>query len=444
MTYDAEGVIKRKREDGRQERSEEKEEPRTRKSRGEETTTIQEPEEERENTGAGEQSTKREPTFTQELKGEEDTASNVIETEGETRKAGRLEDRRNQWATPNPTEEKSGDHLLAGRAPGGTWPSQCVVHLGVPLPCPRFVVLLGPLFPQLHLPRWDPCQGRGPKPGPPTARTRSSSRRMRHWVSALFPGLPVRCTPPDRGPPVSLASPHSGGGIGTEAHEFLCASAGPLMGCRSGPGLPAGAPPRLPPPLTSSFIPGSAQAPITLSAPRSPLVVSRQSGLSSFRLCSEFVITSLQGRHFILPLCFSSGAVEPPGDSWIFYGFRFFSAQGVPLFATGLSWPSSGSGSQDYCAKIGGRWELCFTRAAPSASIHTPINKQTIAASDIRRYVVTLTIEPYSLLKPVNLHFVQYNQVQRTVDNETYQQPQFSLAILVSEYHCHPLLDLKY
>ncbi|KAJ1130940.1 hypothetical protein NDU88_009284 [Pleurodeles waltl] len=135
MTYDAEGVIKRKREDGRQERSEEKEEPRTRKSRGEETTTIQEPEEERENTGAGEQSTKREPTFTQELKGEEDTASNelkgeedtasnVIETEGETRKAGRLEDRRNQWATPNPTEEKSGDHLLAGRAPGGTWPSQ--------------------------------------------------------------------------------------------------------------------------------------------------------------------------------------------------------------------------------------------------------------------------------------------------------------------------------
>ncbi|KAJ1203121.1 hypothetical protein NDU88_006915 [Pleurodeles waltl] len=128
MTYDAEGVIKRKREDGRQERSEEKEEPRTRKSRGEETTTIQEPEEERENTGAGEQSTKREPTFTQELKGEEDTASNVIETEGETRKAGRLEDRRNQWATPNPTEEKSGDHLLAGRAPGGTWPSQAIQH----------------------------------------------------------------------------------------------------------------------------------------------------------------------------------------------------------------------------------------------------------------------------------------------------------------------------
>ncbi|KAJ1123158.1 hypothetical protein NDU88_001631 [Pleurodeles waltl] len=80
MTYDAEGVIKRKREDGRQERSEEKEEPRTRKSRGEETTTIQEPEEERENTGAGEQSTKREPTFTQELKGEEDTASNIQAT----------------------------------------------------------------------------------------------------------------------------------------------------------------------------------------------------------------------------------------------------------------------------------------------------------------------------------------------------------------------------
>ncbi|KAJ1186081.1 hypothetical protein NDU88_002865 [Pleurodeles waltl] len=124
MTYDAEGVIKRKREDGRRERSEEKEEPRTRRSRGEETTIIQEREEEQENTMAGEQSTKREPTFTQELKGEEDTASKVIETEGETRKAGRLEDRKNQWATPNPTEEKSGDHLRAGRAPGGTWPSQ--------------------------------------------------------------------------------------------------------------------------------------------------------------------------------------------------------------------------------------------------------------------------------------------------------------------------------
>ncbi|KAJ1172978.1 hypothetical protein NDU88_004820 [Pleurodeles waltl] len=124
MTYDAEGVIKRKREDGRRERSEEKEEPRTRRSRGEETTIIQEPEEERENTVAGEQSTKGEPTFTQELKGEEDTASKVIETEGETRKSGRLEDKKNQWATPNPTEEKSGDHLHAGRAPGGTWPSQ--------------------------------------------------------------------------------------------------------------------------------------------------------------------------------------------------------------------------------------------------------------------------------------------------------------------------------
>ncbi|KAJ1127541.1 hypothetical protein NDU88_005940 [Pleurodeles waltl] len=124
MTYDAEGVIKRKREDGREERSEEKEEPRTRRSRGEETTIIQEPEEERENTVAGEQSTKGEPTFTQDLKGEEDTASKVIETEGETRKSGRLEDKKNQWATPNPTEEKSGDHLRAGRAPGGTWPSQ--------------------------------------------------------------------------------------------------------------------------------------------------------------------------------------------------------------------------------------------------------------------------------------------------------------------------------
>ncbi|KAJ1206382.1 hypothetical protein NDU88_001787 [Pleurodeles waltl] len=75
MTYDAEGVIKRKREDGRRERSEEKEEPRTRRSRGEETTITQEPEEERENTVAGEQSTKGEPVINQELEGEEDTAS---------------------------------------------------------------------------------------------------------------------------------------------------------------------------------------------------------------------------------------------------------------------------------------------------------------------------------------------------------------------------------
>ncbi|KAJ1088743.1 hypothetical protein NDU88_001898 [Pleurodeles waltl] len=86
MTYDAEGVIKRKREDGRRERSEEKEEPRTRRSRGEETTITQEPEEERENTVAGEQSTKGEPVINQELEGEEDTVSKVIETEGETRK----------------------------------------------------------------------------------------------------------------------------------------------------------------------------------------------------------------------------------------------------------------------------------------------------------------------------------------------------------------------
>ncbi|KAJ1166631.1 hypothetical protein NDU88_007030 [Pleurodeles waltl] len=75
MTYDAEGVIKRKREDGRRERSEEKEEPRTRRRRGEETTITQEPEEERENTVAGEQSTKGEPAINQELEGEEDTAS---------------------------------------------------------------------------------------------------------------------------------------------------------------------------------------------------------------------------------------------------------------------------------------------------------------------------------------------------------------------------------
>ncbi|KAJ1187648.1 hypothetical protein NDU88_004422 [Pleurodeles waltl] len=110
MTYDAEGVIKRKREDGRQERSEEKEEPRTRKSRGEETTTIQEPEEERENTGAGEQSTKREPTFTQELKGEEDTASNVrsVRCVRRTPLGDRADRSRVSWACAGRGEEWGG------------------------------------------------------------------------------------------------------------------------------------------------------------------------------------------------------------------------------------------------------------------------------------------------------------------------------------------------
>ncbi|KAJ1109447.1 hypothetical protein NDU88_006807 [Pleurodeles waltl] len=50
----------------------------------------------------------------------------------------------------------------------------------------------------------------------------------------------------------------------------------------------------------------------------------------------------------------------------------FLSAPGVPLCATGLSWSSLGSGSQDYCAKISGRRELRFTHAAPSASSHAP------------------------------------------------------------------------
>ncbi|KAJ1211162.1 hypothetical protein NDU88_006523 [Pleurodeles waltl] len=113
MTYDAEGVIKRKREDGREERSEEKEEPRTRRSRGEETTITQEPEEERENTVAGEQSTKGEPAINQELKGEEDTASKVIETEGGTRNgvgAGRAALGRRSFGLP--------DSLVTVRASG--------------------------------------------------------------------------------------------------------------------------------------------------------------------------------------------------------------------------------------------------------------------------------------------------------------------------------------
>ncbi|KAJ1177107.1 hypothetical protein NDU88_002369 [Pleurodeles waltl] len=136
MTYDAEGVINSRREDGQGETTERKEEPRTRRSRSEETA-IGEPEEEREVAGTGEPTTKRETASIWELEEEKDTAEagesvaargntaiRVPETEEETRKSGRLEEGKNHWATPGPDEEKPGDHPRAGRAPGGTWPSQ--------------------------------------------------------------------------------------------------------------------------------------------------------------------------------------------------------------------------------------------------------------------------------------------------------------------------------
>ncbi|KAJ1088292.1 hypothetical protein NDU88_001450 [Pleurodeles waltl] len=112
MTYDAEGVINIRREDGRERSGEKREEPRTRGSRSEEIA-IGASEEEKDTVEAGESVAAR--------------GSNAIRvpgTEEETQKSGRLEGRRNHWATPGPDEEKSGDHPRAGRAPGGTWPSQ--------------------------------------------------------------------------------------------------------------------------------------------------------------------------------------------------------------------------------------------------------------------------------------------------------------------------------
>ncbi|KAJ1184424.1 hypothetical protein NDU88_001231 [Pleurodeles waltl] len=185
MTYDAEDVINIRREDGRKRSGKKKEEPRTRGSRSEEiaigaseeereTAVTGEPttegetaitrgpeeekdtveagetrgsrseeiaigasEEERETAVTGEPTTEGETAITRGPEEEKDTveagvsvtargstAIRVPGTEEETQKSGRLEGRRNHWATPGPDEEKSGDHPSAGRAPGGTWPSQ--------------------------------------------------------------------------------------------------------------------------------------------------------------------------------------------------------------------------------------------------------------------------------------------------------------------------------
>ncbi|KAJ1145260.1 hypothetical protein NDU88_011551 [Pleurodeles waltl] len=136
MTYDAEGVINIRREDGREGSGKKKEEPRTRGSRSEEIA-IGASEEEKETAVTGEPTTERETAITRGPEEEKDTvevgesvaargstAIRVPRTEEETQKSGRLEGRRNHWATPGPDEEKSGDHPRAGRAPGGTWPSQ--------------------------------------------------------------------------------------------------------------------------------------------------------------------------------------------------------------------------------------------------------------------------------------------------------------------------------
>ncbi|KAJ1199653.1 hypothetical protein NDU88_003486 [Pleurodeles waltl] len=143
MTYDAEGVINIRREDGRERSGEKKEEPRTRGSRSEEIA-IGASEEEKETAVTGEPTTERETAITRGPEEEKDTvevgesvaargstAIRVPRTEEETQKSGRLEGRRNHWATPGPDEEKSGDHPRAGRAPGGTWPSQATEVVAV-------------------------------------------------------------------------------------------------------------------------------------------------------------------------------------------------------------------------------------------------------------------------------------------------------------------------
>ncbi|KAJ1214466.1 hypothetical protein NDU88_002085 [Pleurodeles waltl] len=72
MTYDAEGVINIRREDGRERSGEKKEEPRTRGSRSEEIA-IGASEEERETTVTGEPTTERETAITRGPEEEKDT-----------------------------------------------------------------------------------------------------------------------------------------------------------------------------------------------------------------------------------------------------------------------------------------------------------------------------------------------------------------------------------
>ncbi|KAJ1169844.1 hypothetical protein NDU88_001732 [Pleurodeles waltl] len=182
--------------------------------------------------------------------------------------------------------------------------------------CPRFIVLHDPFSPQLHLLQWVPCQGRGPCSGPLAARSRSFTRllavpdflvRVLAESAALVPlgslGAPpgFRTTfrtsglllfSPNRGPPVPSTSPLAGGGIETEAHEFFRASAGPLLGCRSGPARPAGASFRLPPPLTWFVIPRPAQAPIVLPAP-DPFSPYQGRAASQLSACARILLSRL-------------------------------------------------------------------------------------------------------------------------------------------------------
>ncbi|KAJ1091582.1 hypothetical protein NDU88_004701 [Pleurodeles waltl] len=72
MTYDAEGVINIRREDGRERSGEKKEEPRTRGSRSEEIA-IGASEEEKETAVTGEPTTERETAITRGPEEEKDT-----------------------------------------------------------------------------------------------------------------------------------------------------------------------------------------------------------------------------------------------------------------------------------------------------------------------------------------------------------------------------------
>ncbi|KAJ1114223.1 hypothetical protein NDU88_002462 [Pleurodeles waltl] len=79
MTYDAEGVINIRREDGRERSGKKKEEPRTRGSRSEEIA-IGASEEEKETAVTGEPTTERETAITRGPEEEKDTVEDYSKT----------------------------------------------------------------------------------------------------------------------------------------------------------------------------------------------------------------------------------------------------------------------------------------------------------------------------------------------------------------------------
>ncbi|KAJ1153749.1 hypothetical protein NDU88_006507 [Pleurodeles waltl] len=88
MTYDAEGVINIRREDGRERSGEKKEEPRTRGSRSE-VIAIGASEEEKETAVTGEPTTERETAITRGPEEEKDTVEKTDERDREKRRRSR-------------------------------------------------------------------------------------------------------------------------------------------------------------------------------------------------------------------------------------------------------------------------------------------------------------------------------------------------------------------